>query len=224
MKKIILFLTLVFCSLLLSAQGISSSDSAILNHIYAKNRHFHSTQAPFCHDLIKRGKTQHRAGTFYCERVVPKKAGDVEAKIAMRYNQPQGDYYVITTTHLYNGLNGRNKSFNFKYISLMKLLGNAMAWAVNGDVYSLYNNFTVNFNLTSDQHHYIVTLSSDASFNKGISRLVLKYNKSTCLISYLEIEEKFGIIHKYTMGIDPQGHYHQPIINKPIDQKVYVVE
>jgi len=224
MKRILFSLALVVCALSLSAQDITSADSAILNQIYAKNRHFHSIQAPFCHDLIKRGKTQHKAGTFYCERVAPKKAGDVEAKIAMRYNQPQGDYYVITTTHLYNGLNGRDKSFNFRYISLMKLLGNAMAWAVNGDVYSLYNNFTVNFNLTPDEHNYIVTLSSDKSFNKGISRLVLKYNKSTCLISYMEIEEKFGTLHKYTLGIDEKGQRHKPQLNKPIDPKVYVVE
>ncbi len=214
----------MFFTSMLAAQGISASDSAILNHIFVKNKHYHSTQAPFKHDIIKKGKTNHKQGTFYCERVIPTEQGGVEAKMAMLYNQPKGDYYVITPTYLYNGLNGRHLSFNFKYISLMKLLGNAMAWAVNGDVFSIYNNFTVNYKMTSDQNNYIITLSSDDSFNKGISRLVLKYNKSTCLISYLEIEEKFGIIHKYTMGIDPHGHYQKPIINQPIDPKVYIVK
>lgn len=224
MKKILLCLIGLFFCTILSAQGISSADSTVLNNILEKNKHYHSTQAPFKHEIIKKGKTTRKHGTFYCERVTPTKQGGIEAKMAMLYSHPQGDYYVITPTHLYNGLNGRHKSFNFKYISLMKLLGNAMAWAVNGDVYSLYNNFTVNYQMTSDDHNYIITLSSDASFNKGISRLVLKYNKTTCLISYLEIEEKIGIIHKYTLGIDTLGHQHQPIINKTIDQKVYVVK
>jgi len=224
MKRTILCLALVLCASLLSAQDITAADSAILNRIYAKNKQYHSIRAPFKHDLIKKGKTNHKHGTFYCERVVPTKQGGVEAKIAMRYDQPVGDYYVITTTHLYNGLNGRSRSFNYKYISLMKLLGNAMAWAVNGDVYSLYNNFTVNIDLTSDHHNYIVSLSSDASFNKGISRLVLKYDKTTCLISYLEIEEKFGTIHKYTMGITPDGRTQRPTLNTPIDQKVFLVD
>ena len=106
----------------------------------------------------------------------------------------------------------------------MKLLGNAMAWAVNGDVYSLYNNFTVKLNLTADEHNYIISLNSDDSFNKGISRLLLKYNKNTCLISYLEIEEKFGTVHKYTLGVDANGHHQQPVVNKPIDPKVYVIK
>jgi len=224
MKKIIFCLSLVLCASLVSAQDITSADSVILNHILTKNKQYHSTQGPFKHEIVKKGKTNYKHGTFYCERVAPTKPGGVEAKMAMLYNQPKGDYYVITTDYLYNGLNGRHRSFNFKYISLMKLLGNAMAWAVNGDVYSLYNNFTVNLNMSSDQHNYIVTLTSDDSFNKGISRLVLKYNKKTYLISYLEIEEKFGTIHKYTLGIDTNGHYHQPTINKPIDPKVYVVD
>jgi len=224
MKKITLFLTLVFCTSILSAQSISSSDSVILNRILAKNKHYHTTQAPFKHDIIKKGKVNHKHGTFYCERIAPTQQGGVEAKMALLYSQPKGDYYIITSTYLYNGLNGRHKKFNFRHISLMKLLGNALAWAVNGDVYSLYNNFTVNYSLTEDQHNYIVTLSSEGRFNKGVNRLVLKYSKSTYLISYLELEEKIGITHKLTMCIDANGHYQQPSLNKPIDQSVYQVE
>lgn len=224
MKKVVLYLALMFCASILPAQGFSPADSAILTRILVQNRHYHSTQAPFKHDIIKKGKTSHKQGTFYCERITPTEQGGVEAKIAMLYSQPKGDYYVITPTYLYNGLNGKHLSFNFKYISLMKLLGNAMAWAVNGDVYSIYNNFTVNYKISSDQSNYIITLSSDESFNKGISRLILKYNKSTCLISYLELEEKFGIVHKYTMGIDSHGHRQKPIINQPISPKVYIVK
>ena len=147
MKKIILALVLSVFALPLSAQGISASDSAILNRILTHNRQYRTTQAPFQHERIKKGVHQHKTGTFYCERVKPSKAGDIEAKIAMLYNNPVGDYYIITTTHLYNGLNGRHKKYNFKHITLMKLLGNAMAWAVNGDIYNLYDNFNVTFKL-----------------------------------------------------------------------------
>lgn len=224
MKKIILALVLSVFALPLSAQGISASDSAILNRILTHNRQYRTTQGPFQHERIKKGVHQHKTGTFYCERVNPSKAGDIEAKIAMLYNNPVGDYYIITTTHLYNGLNGRHKKYNFKYITLMKLLGNAMAWAVNGDIYNLYDNFNVTFKLTSDEQNYIVALNSEAGFNKGISRILLKYRKSTYQISYLEIEEQFGTIHKYTLGIDANGHHQQPIYNRPIDQKVYVVK
>ncbi len=223
MKRFFLCLLFAVAAAGLSAQGISAADSVILNQILTKNKHYRSMQAPFRHDYVKKGRTSHRYGTFYCERVAPAQKGDVEAKIAMLYSSPKDDYYVITTTHLYNGLNGRHLHFNYKLIPLMKLLGNAMAWAVNGDVYSLYNNFTVNYRMTSDQHYYVITLTSDDSFNKGISRLVLKYDKATCRIAYLEMEEKLGIVHKYSMGVDAHGKHQQPTLNKPIPQKVYLV-
>lgn len=221
-KSILLFIFACSC-LSLQAQ-ISSSDSTILNSILSKNKQYRSIQSSFRHDRVQNGKAEHRYGTLYCEKVKAKQKGDVEAKISMLYTVPQNEYYVITTTHLYNGICGHNWNFNYKKIPLMKLLGNAMAWSVNGDIYSLYNNFNVKLQISSDANYYTINLTSGKGFNKGISRLVLKYNKTNGLIYYLEMEEKMGTTHKYYMGTNAKGEKQHPLVNTPIDQSVYIVK
>ena len=156
--------------------------------------------------------------------MTPAKHGDTEAKIAMRYSNPEGEYYIITTTNLYNGIDGHKLNFNYRFVPLMKLLGNALAWAMNGDIYSICNDLNTNFQMATDAHHYIITLTVKKGYNKGITKMVLKYSKKTCLIDYMEMEEKLGLIHKYTMGLDANGTIHAPLLNTPIDGKVYKLD
>lgn len=227
MKKTITLLTLLLTlSAALPAQTITAKDSVILNKLITTNKQYRSIQNTFRHDLIKiKKKTiQHRYGTLYYQQVTPAKHGDTEAKIAMRYTQPQGEYYIITTTHLHNGIDGHNLHFNYRFVPLMKLLGNALAWAMNGDIYSIYNDLHTDFQLTSDAHHYIITLTVQKGYNKGITKMILKYDKTTCLIDYMEMEEKLGLIHKYTMGLDSKDKRHHPLLNTPINDQVYKID
>lgn len=224
MKKTIAFVALaILLSTAAAAQTITANDSVILNKLIASNKQYRSIQNTFRHDLIKikKNTTQHRYGTLYYEQVPPAKHGDTEAKIAMRYTNPEGEYYIITTTHLYNGIDGHKLKFNYRFVPLMKLLGNALAWAMNGDIYSIYNDLNTDFQLATTPTHYVITLTVKKGYNKGISKMLLKYDKKTCLIDYMEIEEKLGLIHKYTMGLDAKGKKHAPLLNTPIDGKVY---
>lgn len=224
MNKIIAFAAL---ALLLStaamAQTITSNDSVILNKLLSTNKQYRSIQNNFRHDLIKikKNTTQHRYGTLYYEQVKPAKQGDTEAKIAMRYSDPANEYYIINTTHLYNGIDGHKLKFNYRFVPLMKLLGNALAWAMNGDIYSIYNNLNTDFQMATTQTHYVITLTVKKGYNKGITKMLLKYDKKTCIIDYMEVEEKLGLIHKYTMGLDANGKKHNPLLNTPIDDKVF---
>ena len=224
MKKTLTLLLLTFAvAFAAQAQNITAADSATLNRILTANKQYRSLQNNFRHDLVKVKKNtlQHRYGTLYYEQVNPAKHGDTEAKIAMRYNNPEGEYYIITTTHLYNGIDGHKLKFNYRYVPLMKLLGNALAWAMNGDIYSIVTDLNTDFQLATTATHYVVTLTIKKGHNKGITKMLLKYDKKTCLIDYMEIEEKLGLIHKYTMGLDAKGQTHKPLLNTPIDQKVY---
>lgn len=227
MKKALTLLLLALAlTASVTAQTITAKDSTVLNKLLTTNKQYRSIQNTFRHDLIKPKKNtiQHRYGTLYYEQVKPAKHGDTEAKIAMRYSDPEGEYYIITTTNLYNGIDGHKLNFNYRFVPLMKLLGNALAWAMNGDIYSICNDLNTNFQMATDAHHYIITLTVKKGYNKGITKMVLKYDKKTCLIDYMEMEEKLGLIHKYTMGLDANGTIHAPLLNTPIDGKVYKLD
>ena len=222
MKKLLFF---ILAALLLApaiqAQTITAKDSAILNRIHTANQQYRTLQNNFRHDLIKKGTTYHRYGTLYVTKVKPAKKGDIEANISMLYSDPKGEYYIINTTHLYNGIDGHKLKFNYKFVPLMKLLGNAMSLSMNGDIYSIYNNLNTDFQMATTQTHYVITLTVKKGYNKGITKMLLKYDKKTCIIDYMEVEEKLGLIHKYTMGLDANGKKHNPLLNTPIDDKVF---
>ena len=177
----------------------------------------------FRHELIKKNTSQMRFGTLYYEQISPSKKGDIEALISMLYDTPKGEYYIINKTNLYNGIDGHKLNFSYRFVPLMKLLGNAVAWAMNGDIYSICSNLQTDYTLTSDANHHIVALSVKKGKNKGITRMLMKYSKKTGLIEYLEIEEKLGITHKYSMGLDNKGTFHQPQINATINASVFTL-
>lgn len=225
MKKALTFLilSLVSATCLLQAQSISAADSAVFNKLLASNQKYHSLKTIFRHELIKKNTSQIRFGTLYYEQVSPNKKGDIEALISMLYDTPKGEYYIINKTNLYNGIDGHKLNFSYRFVPLMKLLGNAVAWAMNGDIYSICSNLQTDYTLTSDANHHIVALSVKKGKNKGITRMLMKYSKKTGLIEYLEIEEKLGITHKYSMGLDNKGTFHQPQINTTINASVFTL-
>lgn len=225
MKKAltILILSLVSATCLLQAQSISAADSAVFNKLLASNQKYHSLKTIFRHELIKKNTSQMRFGTLYYEQVSPNKKGDIEALISMLYDTPKGEYYIINKTNLYNGIDGHKLNFSYRFVPLMKLLGNAVAWAMNGDIYSICSNLQTDYTLTSDSNYHIVALSVKKGKNKGITRMLMKYSKKTGLIEYLEIEEKLGITHKYSMGLDNKGTFHQPQINTTINASVFTL-
>ena len=225
MKKAltILILSLVSATCLLQAQSISAADSAVFNKLLASNQKYHSLKTIFRHELIKKNTSQMRFGTLYYKQVSPNKKGDIEALISMLYDTPKGEYYIINKTNLYNGIDGHKLNFSYRFVPLMKLLGNAVAWAMNGDIYSICSNLQTDYTLTSDVNHHIVALSVKKGKNKGITRMLMKYSKKTGLIEYLEIEEKLGITHKYSMGLDNKGTFHQPQINTTINASVFTL-
>ena len=220
-KTLVTALVALFLGPAVVAQTITAQDSAILNRIHSANKQYRTLQNNFRHDLVKKNSTQQRYGTLYVTKVKPTKKGDIEANIAMIYSNPQGEYYIINTTHLYNFIDGHKLKFNYRIVPLMKLLGNAMSWSMNGDIYSICNNLNTDFQMATDTKHYIITLTVKKGYNKGITKMILKYDKTTCLIDYLEVEEKLGLIHKYYMGRDAKSQIHKPLLNTPIDNKVY---
>ena len=171
MKKAltILILSLVSATCLLQAQSISAADSAVFNKLLASNQKYHSLKTIFRHELIKKNTSQMRFGTLYYKQVSPNKKGDIEALISMLYDTPKGEYYIINKTNLYNGIDGHKLNFSYRFVPLMKLLGNAVAWAMNGDIYSICSNLQTDYTLTSDANHHIVALS----VKKGKNRIIM---------------------------------------------------
>lgn len=220
MKRLLILLLAAAAAGPLAAQGIGAADSAVFDRLLAQNRHYRTAQGTVLLDMTKRGRTRHKEGTFYFERVAAPKAGDIVARMAMRYHTPKGEYYVITPTNLYNGLDGRRRNIGFRYVAPMKLLGSTIAWAAVGDIYSLCDRLKPRCRLTEDRRHYTVTLTCPPKNNRGINRMVIKYRKSDGLIAYLEVEDRLGTLHQYTLGSDTAP----TLLNKPVDPAVFVVD
>ena len=230
---------MLFVSLMLAPMRLSQSSDDTREQINLIARFLDILIAKYCfkkqdikqeanydyyfHELIKKNTSQMRFGTLYYKQVSPNKKGDIEALISMLYDTPKGEYYIINKTNLYNGIDGHKLNFSYRFVPLMKLLGNAVAWAMNGDIYSICSNLQTDYTLTSDANHHIVALSVKKGKNKGITRMLMKYSKKTGLIEYLEIEEKLGITHKYSMGLDNKGTFHQPQINTTINASVFTL-
>lgn len=224
MRRIIPFLLLLCVASLAHSQSpLSSADSAVLRQILTANKAYRTLQCNIRHDLIKSGKSQRRYGTLYTERVKNAKSGDVSAQIAMHYTMPQGESYIITSTHLYNAIDGHDIKFNYKIVPLMKQLGGTVSWGFVGDVFSILRYMKLDIAITSDAKNHIITLTSGKR-NKGISRMLLKYNRTNGLINYMEIDEALGVTHRFSMGQDAAGKTAQPIINHPIDSKVFDIK
>jgi len=198
---------------LLTAHAVAAStpDSlAILQKIVKANSKIATLQAPYDHERISGDKSEMRRGNFYYEAAT--------ASLAMRYTEPEGRYFVVADHHLHNKIGSIPMHFNTKRSSLMRLFGNCMVWAVSGEVQKIYAANDVDMTVDDDagEDCYTITLTARSGFNKGITRIVLKYDRATCLIFHLEVDEVVGVNHIFKIN-------RSPLRDHTIDHKVFKV-
>lgn len=108
--------------------------------------------------------------------------------------------------------------FNTRRSSLMRLFANCMVWAVRGDVQHIYEANNVVLSVAEDYTDdcYVITMTAKSGFNKGISRIVLKYDRTTCLIFHMEVDEVINVDHIFMIG-------RQPRRDDPIEQSHFEI-
>ena len=209
MKKIFfLFAILSIAPVMLNAASPDSAD--ILLKILESNKHVRTMQAPYTHHRISGKNVSDRKGNFYYVANT--------AQLAMRYTLPEGRYFVVSDNHLYNKIGVIPMHFNTKRSSLMRLFGNCMVWAVSGEVQKIFENNNVVMSVAVDEadNSYVIEMTARSGFNKGISRIVLKYDRTTCLIFHLEVDEVTGVDHLFRIG-------RQPVLDQPIDNSHFEI-
>lgn len=192
-----------------SAMASTTDSIAILKKIAEANSHITTLQAPYTHERISGNSVSHRTGDFYY-------TAD-GAKLAMRYTDPEGRYFVVADHHLHNKIGAVPMHFNTNHSSLMRLFGNCMVWAVSGEVQKIYeaNNVDMTLEDNDDDNSYTITMTARSGFNKGISRIVLKYDRTSCLIFHLEVDEIINVNHIFKINRTPKiGHKINPDVFK----------
>ena len=191
MKKFV-FLLIVALGILPTCWAQADS-AAILQKIFETNKDVVTLQAPYTH-LRKAGSTSQRKGNFY---YIAK-----SRQLAMRYTEPEGRYFVVSNHHLYNKIGAIPMHFNTRRSALMRLFGDCMVWAVRGDVQSIYktNNVTMTIAEDAADNCYVITMTANSGFNKGISRIVLKYDRTTCILFHMEVGEVINVDHVFQIG------------------------
>ena len=169
----------------------------ILTRIRDAHKNVQTIQCTFTHQRTNpRGKQKTRIGNFYYI--------DSTSQMAMRYTNPSSMYFIVSDNHLYNGLNIIPLHFNMKHNAIMRALGNAMVWAVRGDVRSIIDDNNVSTNIEERDGYYVITMTANKGFNRGITSIVLKYDTATCLLRHMEVVEIIRVSHIFKLGATPQ--------------------
>lgn len=207
MRKSIILLILAMG--VLPACWAQADSAAILQKIFETNKDVTTLQAPYTH-LRKAGSTSIRKGNFY---YIAK-----SRQLAMRYTEPEGHYFVVSNNHLYNKIGNIQMHFNTRHSSLMKLFGDCMVWAVRGDVQSIYKANDVTMTVVEDleDNCFVITLTAKSGLNKGISRIVLKYDRATCILFHMEVGEVINVDHVFQIERNPKR-------NAPIEQSHFEI-
>lgn len=203
--RIVVFLIVALCVAGVTRQAVANvaDSAAILKKIYDGNAQVRTLQAPYTHHRVSGNDVSNRKGDFYYIAA--------SQQLAMRYTEPEGRYFVVSDHHLYNKIGAIPLHFNTRRSKLMRLFGNCMVWAVRGDVKNIYKNNNVDMSVWEDEQEdcYVVEMKARKGGNKGITRIVLKYDRTTCVIFYMEVDEKIGVDHIFRIG-------RQPISNQEI--------
>lgn len=194
----------------LQAMANVADSAAILQKIYETNAMVKTLQAPFTHHRVSGDDVSNRKGDFYYIASTQ--------QMAMRYSEPEGRYFVVSDKHLYNKIGAIPMHFNTRRSKLMRLFGNCMVWAVRGDVQNIYKNNNVDLSVWEDDKEdcYVVKMTARKGGNKGISSIELRYDRTTCIIFHMEIDEVIGVNHIFRIG-------RHPLHNKDIDQSHFKV-
>lgn len=200
---------MVLLLLATSATAMAGDGDAILSRIKAAHKDVATIESSFTHErTTARGKKSVRNGIFYYV--------DSTRQMAMRYSNPSSMYFIVSNGHLYNGLNKIPLHFNMKRNAIMRALGNAMVWAVRGDVQNIIDDNNVDTRIYEEEGFYVISMTARNGFNRGITRIVLKYEKSHCLLRHMEVEEIIKVNHVFLLGNDTKT-------NRPVDAKRFVL-
>lgn len=202
-RKILLALTLC-CSLTLWADN-----NALLKKIEDKNSTVQSVECSFTQlrtVAATKSKTN-LVGTLYYAS---------PDKLAMPYSQPATDLLIINGTTFHLNRSGKANTFDTSKNAPMRSLRNTLLYCIQGKAQTVASDNNASCSVKEEGAHYVVTITANTKVARGYKRIVLKYQKSDCMLVSMLMEEPNGTSNLYTMShlkigtkIDP-SHFSIP--------------
>ncbi|MBQ1866465.1 MAG: outer membrane lipoprotein carrier protein LolA [Bacteroidales bacterium] len=172
---------------------ICNAQNDALSFIAKKNAGVSSLESSFKHTKTMKtsGKVTVSSGTLYY--VAPD-------KLSMLYEAPSTDYLVINGDTMDISRGDKASSFNTAKNPLMAQLRNVLLLCVSGKVKEAADSNDAEISVESASGFYVITLTSRTKSSRGYSKVVLKYSKTTGILSEMETTEMSQIVNLYQMS------------------------
>ena len=164
-----------------------------LSFIAKKNAGVSSLESSFKHTKTMKtsGKVTVSSGTLYY--IAPD-------KLSMLYAAPSTDYLVINGDTMDISRGDRTASYNTAKNPLMAQLRDVLLLCISGKVKEAAESNDADIAVESSSGSYVVTLTARTKSSRGYSKVVLKYSKTTGILSEMETAEMSQIVNLYQMS------------------------
>lgn len=178
---------------LLAGVALCNAQNDALAFIAKKNAQVSSLESSFKHTRTMKtsGKVTVSSGKLYY--VAPD-------NLSMLYDAPSTDYLVIKGDTMDLRRGDRESSFNTAKNPLMAQLRNVLLLCVSGKVKEAADSNDAEISVESAPGFHVVTLTSRTKSSRGYSKVVLKYSKTSGILSEMETTEMPQIVNLYQMS------------------------
>lgn len=176
-----------------SLAAFADNSAYILSHIESLNANVKTLSARF-----------EQTKTMPGGKVNIKSEGDFEYalegdKFSMIYSKPAGENFIIDGKTLSMCRGGKSSKFDLTKTPSMNALANTLLYSVKGTLRRLSNEVNANIATEETSKEYIVTLTAKKKEAKGYAKIVLSYDKNSCILQDMLMEEFTGIKTEYKM-------------------------
>jgi len=167
-----------------------NNDAYILSKIESSNESLKTAECVFTQTrAVPAAKTSVAMdGNFYFTN---------ENKLALLYNKPAGEYFVVNGNTLSMNKGGKKTSYDLTKVPMMNSLVKTLFNCVQGRVRYLAVEVNADYAVEETSTAYVVTLTAKKKEVKGYAKIVLTYNKKTCILEEMLMEEFSGVTNSY---------------------------
>lgn len=160
---------------------------------------------------------QYRHATKQSNELYGKMYYDAIGRIAMIYTEPEGDYVIIDGSTLVAKRKGKKNHFSGAKANAMTELSNSIMHSMTGEVSTVAEENDAEIRSKADNTYYNFVLTRrniDPKQKHQIVKLTLRYDKRSCALVLLMVEEASGNTSTYALSA--------PQLNAEIPDNVFI--
>lgn len=125
---------------------------------------------------------------------------DYAGKLDMRYNQPQGDFFIIDGKTISMNINGKKATIDTEKNPRMKSYRNTLVNCITGNWDLVCKENDAESTVIEKNGMKIVEINAKKISTRGYSKITLSYRKSDNMLVEMVLEEFNGIVTTYRMS------------------------